>query len=294
MIQLIDITKSYQSKRQERSVAALNHVNLQVDRSDIFGIVGYSGAGKSTLLRLLNGLELPTSGAVMIEGKDLAKQSKTELRQARQKIGMIFQHFHLLWSRTVLENVSFPLEIAGKPKDEIERRTERLLKRVGLWERKDAYPSQLSGGQKQRVGIARALANDPDILLCDEATSALDPETTASILQLLKEINQETGITMVLITHEMSVVKAICNKVAVMDQGEIVESGNVKDVFYSPQHEVTKRFTKDMISENSIQEIVGLTVKELKELKEIIRKQELDVSEDDQSKLKKLITKLRS
>ncbi|SDZ21221.1 D-methionine transport system ATP-binding protein [Thermoactinomyces sp. DSM 45892] len=246
MIQIEQVSKRYPAKGREQEVIALKEITLQIAQGEIFGIVGYSGAGKSTLLRLLNGLEKPTSGSIHVNGNDISSLSNGELRVLRQKIGMIFQHYHLLWSRTVRENVAFPLEIAGKAKHDIEQRTEELLRRVGLWERRDAYPSELSGGQKQRVGIARALANDPFLLLCDEATSALDPETTSSILQLVKEINQEMGITVVLITHEMSVVDAICNKVAVMETGSIVELGEVQQVFRDPQHEVTRRFTEGL------------------------------------------------
>ncbi|SEM78849.1 methionine ABC transporter ATP-binding protein [Lihuaxuella thermophila] len=246
MIQVKEVTKTYPAQKNQQVVTALKGVSLQIERGDIFGIVGHSGAGKSTLLRLLNGLETPSSGAVMVDGKEISRLASKELRLARQKIGMIFQHFHLLWSRTVRENIAFPLEIAGKAKKEIDEKVDVLLKRVGLSERADAYPSQLSGGQKQRVGIARALANDPDVLLCDEATSALDPETTASILRLLKEIHQETGITLVLITHEMSVVRAICNKMAVMEGGKIVECGEVEAIFKNPQHPVTKQFLKEL------------------------------------------------
>lgn len=278
LIQIQQVTKRYPAKNNGQEVVALQEINLQIDKGDIFGIVGYSGAGKSTLLRLLNGLEKPSSGFIRIDGKDLSALSNQELRLARQKIGMIFQHFHLLWSRTVRENIAFALEITGKSKLEIEQRTEELLLRVGLWDRKDSYPSQLSGGQKQRVGIARALANEPDVLLCDEATSALDPETTASILQLLQEINRETGITMVLITHEMSVVKAICNKVVVMDDGSIVELGEVQHVFEQPQHDVTKRFTKKL-KHNPIDEQIGLTKEELQQLKQLVLQPELSLEE---------------
>ncbi|TCS95634.1 methionine ABC transporter ATP-binding protein [Hazenella coriacea] len=246
MIQITNVTKSYFQKKDEQPVQALDGVSLQIDRSDIFGMIGHSGAGKSTLLRLLNGLEYPSSGSVKVADRELSQCSAKELRLARQKIGVIFQHFNLLWSRTVRENIAFPLEIAGKSKDEIRNKVDKLLDRVGLKDRADAYPSQLSGGQKQRVGIARALANEPDVLLCDEATSALDPETTASILRLLKEIHQDTGITLVLITHEMSVVRAICNKMAVMENGKIVEHGEVEQIFQNPKHPVTQQFIKDL------------------------------------------------
>lgn len=251
MIRVTEVTKTYPAKKNQQIVTALKGVSLNIERGDIFGIVGHSGAGKSTLLRLLNGLETPSAGSVVVDGKEISRLTSKELRLARQKIGMIFQHFHLLWSRTVRENIAFPLEIAGKPKKEIDEKVDLLLKRVGLSERAEAYPSQLSGGQKQRVGIARALANDPDVLLCDEATSALDPETTASILRLLKDIHQETGITLVLITHEMSVVRAICNKMAVMEGGKIVESGDVEAIFKNPQHPVTKQFLRELSVSNA-------------------------------------------
>jgi D-methionine transport system ATP-binding protein len=246
MIQIKEVVKTYPARDGGSVVTALDGVTLTINRGDIFGIVGYSGAGKSTLLRLINGLEMPTKGEVIVDGKEISRLKERELRQARQKIGMIFQHFHLLWSRTVRENVAFPLEVAGLPKEQIRKRVDQLLERVGLAERADAYPSQLSGGQKQRVGIARALANEPDILLCDEATSALDPETTASILQLLKEIHREMGITLVLITHEMSVVRQICNKMAVMENGRVVETGMVSSIFSQPQQALTKQFVKEL------------------------------------------------
>jgi D-methionine transport system ATP-binding protein len=242
MIEINEVVKEYPARGKGTPVTALQGVSLKIERGDIFGIVGYSGAGKSTLLRLINGLESPTSGEVIVDGKNISQLKTKELRLARQKIGMIFQHFHLLWSRTVRDNVAFPLEIAGVPKQKINEKVNHLLERVGLADRADAYPSQLSGGQKQRVGIARALANDPDVLLCDEATSALDPETTASILNLLKEIHKDTGITLVLITHEMSVVRAICNKMAVMENGRVVETGTVEQIFQSPAHPLTKQF----------------------------------------------------
>lgn len=211
---------------------------------DVYGIVGYSGAGKSTLVRLLNGLENATKGEVTIKGEDVAKLQGADLRNFRKKVGMIFQHFNLLWSRTVRENIQLPLELAGVAKEQRKQKSEELLKLVGLEGRGDAYPAQLSGGQKQRVGIARALANDPDILLCDEATSALDPQTTEEVLDLLADINEKLGLTIVLITHEMNVIRKICNKVAVMEQGKIVEEGLVKDVFRHPQQEVTKLFVQ--------------------------------------------------
>lgn len=239
IIELKNVNKIYNNK-----VHALKDINLKVEEGDIYGIIGYSGAGKSTLIRLLNGLETASEGEVVVLGEDFGKISNEKRRLKRQNIGMIFQHFNLLWSRTVSENIEFPLEILGVPKKEREQRVNELVKLVGLEDRKDNYPSQLSGGQKQRVGIARALAGNPKILLCDEATSALDPETTADVLDLINEIHQKTKITVVLITHEMNVVKTICTKVAVIDDGKIIEEGLVSDVFYKPQNEVTKRFLK--------------------------------------------------
>ncbi|MGX7095548.1 methionine ABC transporter ATP-binding protein [Gemella bergeri] len=237
MIELKNVNKIYNNK-----VHALKDINLKVEKGDIYGIIGYSGAGKSTLVRLLNGLEVATSGEVIIDGEDFNKINEEQRRLKRQKIGMIFQHFNLLWSRTVAENIAFPLEILGKSKSEIKPRVRELAKLVGLEDRLNSYPSQLSGGQKQRVGIARALAGNPTILLCDEATSALDPETTAEVLNLIKKIHAETNITVVLITHEMNVIKTICTKVAVINNGGIAENGLVTDVFYHPKQEVTKKF----------------------------------------------------
>jgi len=207
MIELKKVNKIYNNE-----VHALKDINLKVEKGDIYGIIGYSGAGKSTLVRLLNGLEVATDGEVIIDGDDFNKITEEQRRLKRQKIGMIFQHFNLLWSRTVAENIAFPLEILGKSKAEIKERVEELAKLVGLEDRLHAYPSQLSGGQKQRVGIARALAGNPSILLCDEATSALDPETTAEVLNLIKEIHNKTNITVVLITHEMNVLKQFVQK----------------------------------------------------------------------------------
>lgn len=240
MIEVKNVTKIFKTKNGE--LTAVDHVNLSIQKGEIFGIIGYSGAGKSTLIRLLNGLEKPTSGTVMVNGLEISSIKGKELRLARQKISMIFQHFNLLWSRTVAENIAFPLEIAGVPKEEREKRVHELIELVGLSGRADAYPSQLSGGQKQRVGIARALANNPEVLLCDEATSALDPETTDSILRLLSDINQRLGLTIVLITHEMHVIRKICHRVAVMEAGRVVEQGDVLEVFQNPQAEITKNF----------------------------------------------------
>ncbi|MCH7323000.1 methionine ABC transporter ATP-binding protein [Solibacillus sp. MA9] len=247
MIDIQNITKVYKTKNGE--LTAVNDVNLSINKGEIFGIIGYSGAGKSTMIRLLNGLEKPTTGSVIVNGQDIAKASGNELRSARQKISMIFQHFNLLWSRTVEENIAFPLEIAGVPKAKRAQRVEELIELVGLKGRGKAYPSQLSGGQKQRVGIARALANNPEVLLCDEATSALDPETTESILQLLLDINKQIGLTIVLITHEMHVIRKICNRVAVMEAGKVVEQGDVLRVFQHPQAPITKNFVSKAAGE---------------------------------------------
>ena len=242
MIRLEEVSKVFKTK--SNTVTAVDEVELTVEKGDIYGIIGYSGAGKSTLIRLLNGLEKPTHGKIWIGEKELTALHGKELRKERQKIGMIFQHFHLLWSRTVLENILFPLEIAGVPVSERKQTALHLIELVGLAGREDSYPSELSGGQKQRVGIARALTNEPELLLCDEATSALDPETTEQILDLLVDINQRLGLTIVLITHEMAVVRKICNKVAVMDDGRIVEEGSVLHVFKHPEKHITKRFVR--------------------------------------------------
>ena len=238
MIELKHIGKVYHAKGGD--LEALKDINLSIEEGEIYGIIGLSGAGKSTLVRCINMLEQPTSGEVIVDGRDMTKLSKMELRKARQEIGMIFQHFNLLSSRTVYDNIAFPLEIQGKSRDEIRKKVEPLLDLVGLTDRRDHYPSQLSGGQKQRVGIARALSSDPKILLSDEATSALDPETTQATLQLLKKINKELGLTIVMITHEMDVVKQICNRVVVMNKGVVVEEGDVLEVFRDPKNEVTQ------------------------------------------------------
>lgn len=240
IIDLKKITVAF--KDGENQVQAVKDVDLQVEKGDIYGIVGYSGAGKSTLVRVINLLQKPTSGEVHINNQNLLKLKPVELRQARTKIGMIFQHFNLMKSRTILGNVEYPLlKTKLSKKDRIQRATE-LLKLVGLEQRKNDYPRQLSGGQKQRVAIARALTNNPDILISDEATSALDPKTTLSILKLLKRLNQTLGLTIVLITHEMQAVKEICNHVAVMQKGKIVERGNIEDIFSTPQKKLTQEF----------------------------------------------------
>lgn len=262
MITLKNVNKTYKTKSGE--VVAVKDVNLEVGKGEIFGIIGYSGAGKSTMVRLFNGLEKPTSGDVVVADNNIGHIKGEQLRKARQEIGMIFQHFNLLWSRTVRDNISFPLEIAGVPKKERQKRAEELIKLVGLEGREKAYPSQLSGGQKQRVGIARALANNPKVLLCDEATSALDPQTTDSILDLLVDINKKLGLTIVLITHEMHVIRKICHHVAVMESGNIVEHGDVLEVFRNPQQNVTKRFVKQIAEAEDASETISTLVERYK------------------------------
>ena len=247
MIELKHITQEYDTADGKGKFFACKDVNVHVKPGDIFGIIGRSGAGKSTLVRCINLLNRPTSGSVIVDGKDLTKMPDSELREERRSIGMIFQHFNLLSSRTVYGNVALPLELAGMPKDKIREKVMPLIELVGLSEHVNKYPSQLSGGQKQRVGIARALANNPSILLCDEATSALDPKTTDSILDLLKKINETLHITIVIITHEMNVIQKICNKVAVMDFGKVVETGSVIQVFSDPQSDIAKRFVGNLI-----------------------------------------------
>lgn len=233
-----NVSKTYSTK--DGNVQALKNVNLSIEQGDIYGIIGMSGAGKSTLVRCINYLEEPTEGKIFIKGKELGSFSKKELRKQREDIGMIFQHFNLLMQKSVLENICFPLYIHGKKKTEARKRAKELLEIVGLSDKAKAYPAQLSGGQKQRVAIARALASNPKILLCDEATSALDPQTTASILDLLKEINQKFGITIVIITHQMSVVREICSHVAIMKSGEVVEDGKVSQIFTHPKSDVAR------------------------------------------------------
>jgi D-methionine transport system ATP-binding protein len=247
MITIKGLSKIFQTKDQE--VRAVDDLSLEINKGEIYGVIGYSGAGKSTFIRLLNRLEDPTQGSIRVDDQDLTSLSKGKLRLARQEIGMIFQHFNLLWSRTVHDNIAFPLEIAGVSKAERQKRVNELIELVGLKGRGGSYPSQLSGGQKQRVGIARALANNPKVLLCDEATSALDPETTDSILDLLVDINEKLGLTIVLITHEMHVIRKICHQVAVMEQGKIVEHGDVLDVFLHPQKQVTKKFVDQVMGD---------------------------------------------
>jgi len=246
MIKFSQIEKIYDTPSGK--IHALKGINLEIAKGEIYGIIGLSGAGKSTLVRCINMLERPTAGSVIVDGQDMMKLSESELREARKNIGMIFQHFNLLSSATVYDNIAFPLTLSNTPKDEIAKKVEPLLELVGLKDKANQYPAQLSGGQKQRVGIARALASDPKILLCDEATSALDPQTTKSILALIKDINKKFSLTVVVITHEMQVIKEICDKVAVISNGVIAEKGSVLDVFTNPQHEITKEFISVLLS----------------------------------------------
>lgn len=260
MIRLEDICKTFETKGGK--VEALKNINLEIPKGSIFGIIGLSGAGKSTLVRCMNLLERPTSGKIYFEDRELTSLSKKDLRAERKKISMIFQQFNLLEQRTALGNVCYPLEISGEPKGEAKKRAKELLKIVSLEDREKSYPSQLSGGQKQRVAIARALATNPEVLLCDEATSALDPNTTRSILNLLKEINKKLGVTIIIITHEMKVVEQICTEVAVLEGGRVVEHGSVEDVFRSP---------KSRMARGLILPKVGVTVDATKKLEESLR-----------------------
>ncbi|MRG86340.1 methionine ABC transporter ATP-binding protein [Salinibacillus xinjiangensis] len=249
MIEFREVSKVFHTSKQNE-VKAVNDVSLSVNEGEIFGVIGLSGAGKSTLLRLVNLLESPTYGEVLVNDKSISTLSPKELRQMRQKIGMIFQNFNLFNSRTVFGNVAYPLKIAKVPKQEIKKRVNELLSFVGLADKADQYPEQLSGGQKQRVGIARALATSPDILICDEATSALDPETTGEILNLLKKVNREFNVTILLITHEMNVIRTICNRVAVMENGEVIEEGSVYDIFTNPQERTTQKFISSVLNDH--------------------------------------------
>ena len=254
MIRLEHISKRFEAGKQ--TVDAIKDVSLCIEKGTIAGIIGFSGAGKSTLARCINLLERPTEGKVIVGGAELTALNEKQLREKRKKIGMIFQHFNLLASRTVYGNVAYPLRGSGRSRKEIDRKVRSLLDLVGLKDKADAYPSQLSGGQKQRVAIARALANDPEVLLSDEATSALDPETTRSILRLLKEVNRTLGITIVVITHEMQVVKEICHQVYVMEDGRVVEQGDVFQIFASPQQAITRRFVDSASNLSHIQELL--------------------------------------
>ena len=254
MIELQSIVKDFNVKGG--NVHAVRDVSIKIDDGEIFGIIGFSGAGKSTLVRCINLLEKPTSGKVIIDGRDLTAMDEKQLREERKKIGMIFQHFNLMRARTVYGNIAFPLKKSGLSKEEKDKKIMSLLNLVGLEDKKDAYPSQLSGGQKQRVAIARALANDPKVLLCDEATSALDPQTTKSILHLLKQVNETLGITIVVITHEMAVVKDICDRVAIMELGRVVEEGTTEDVFVHPKEKVTRDFIGTASNVDKIYELI--------------------------------------
>ena len=250
MIELKNVNKVYKSNGNQ--VHACNNINLIIDKNDIYGIMGLSGAGKSTLLRTINLLEAPTNGSILVNGKDITKFNGKELREYRKKTGMIFQHFNLLESRDVRGNIAFALEVAGwKDKKAINERVNELLQLVELEDKGSFYPIQLSGGQKQRVGIARALANSPDILLSDEATSALDPKTTKAILDLLKNIQAKLGLTIILITHQMEVIRAVCNKAAILENGEVIEVGTVEEIFSNPKSSIAKEFLSHLIHDES-------------------------------------------
>ena len=259
MIDIKNVNKIFKTKN--KTVTAVDDVSLNIHKGEIFGIIGYSGAGKSTLIRLLNGLETLSSGDIVIGDDTINKLSKKDLRKKRQKVSMIFQHFNLLWSRTVYENIRLPLEIAGVPKNEMDRKVSELIRLVGLTGREHNYPSELSGGQKQRVGIARALSNDPEVLLCDEATSALDPQTTDEVLDLLVKIRQELGLTIVMITHEMQVIRKICDRAAVMEDGKVIEVAPIIELFKNPKSSVTKRFVQDELEDEDI-DVQIKTIKE--------------------------------
>ena len=258
MIELKNVSKMF--IKDGVKFEALKNINLSVEKGDILGVIGYSGAGKSTLIRMINGLEKPTEGEVFVFDEEIKGLSKKRLREERKRIGMIFQHFNLLESKTVFQNVAIPLILKKENKDKIKNKVEELLEFVGLSDKGKNFPKELSGGQKQRVAIARALASDPEILLCDEATSALDPETTDQILQLLKRINKEYNITICIITHEMHVIQTVCNKVAVMEKGEIIEQGRLKEIFSNPQNPTTAKFIQTVIKEatpENIKESLG-------------------------------------
>lgn len=271
MIQVENLCKRFETKGG--TVEAAKNISFSIEKGEIFGIIGLSGAGKSTLVRCLNLLERPTSGTVKVNGKNLTELSEKELRKERQKIGMIFQHFNLLMQRTALDNVCFPMEIAGIGKAEARKKALEYLRIVGLEEKALSYPSQLSGGQKQRVAIARVLASDPQILLCDEATSALDPQTTKAILELIKEINKDYGITVVVITHEMSVVQEICDKVAVLERGSLVETGTVEELFRNPKTDEARKLVfsgRTQIKEMKGKRLVRVTFREKSSFEPVI------------------------
>ena len=254
IIQIQDVSKKFQTKDGE--IDALKHVTLDIEAGDIYGIIGMSGAGKSTLVRCINHIEVPTEGTVIVQDKDLSKLSEKELRKQREHIGMIFQHFNLLDRSTVFENIAYPLRYTGMKKADVEARVFELLDLVDLRDKADVYPSQLSGGQKQRVAIARALANKPRVLLSDEATSALDPDATEAILNLLRDLNRKLGLTIVLITHEMAVIKSICRRVAVMENGRVVEEGDVYDVFAHPRAAITRRFVASASALSKVDKLI--------------------------------------
>lgn len=280
MIEFKGVSKTFSSNGQD--IHALREIDLQIEKGDIYGVIGFSGAGKSTLIRTVNLIERPTAGEVIVNKENLMHLNSRQLQRAKRNIGMIFQHFNLLQSKTVFENVATPLRLVKTKKSAVNKRVNDLLSYVGLEAFASRYPDQLSGGQKQRVGIARALASNPEILLCDEATSALDPETTSSILQLLKQINKEYNITILMITHELGVVREICNKVAVMESGDIVESGKVETILSRPVHETTKKFVRSIIPDDLPQKVKQhLANKESDE-----RVYQLDITDDtDQSTL---------
>ena len=255
IIDLKNITKTF--VQDGKTFNAVENASVSIEKGDIFGIIGFSGAGKSTLVRAINLLGRPTSGTVTVKGKDFLTLSQKELREERKKIGMIFQHFNLMKSRNVFDNVAFPLKRSGLTKKQIAEKVHSLLELVEINDKAENFPSQLSGGQKQRVAIARALANEPDILLCDEATSALDPTTTKSILKLLKKLKDQLGLTIVIITHQMEVIKEICDKVAVMEKGRIVEQGDVFSIFANPKDEVTKRFIRSTSNLSKVEELIA-------------------------------------
>lgn len=268
MIKIENVSKIYSAKKN--IVRALDNISLEIEQGDIFGVIGFSGAGKSTLLRMVNALEKPSSGKVLVKNIDVSTLKGARLRAFRKDIGMIFQHFNLLSTKTVFQNIALPMKLVKIPKPEIKKRVLELLNFVGLEDKKDSYPGELSGGQKQRVGIARALALNPSILLCDEATSALDPRTTDSILGLLRKVNSELKVTILMITHQMNVISSLCNKVAVLEKGRLVESGAVIDVFGNPRTETTKGFIKTVINDRLPESVVNF-IKSYKEPQKILR-----------------------
>ncbi|GAP22356.1 methionine ABC transporter ATP-binding protein [Leptolinea tardivitalis] len=282
MIEVIDLKKNYSLKDQ--IITALDGVTLTVEAGEIFGVVGLSGAGKSTLIRCINMLEKPTSGTIVVNGQEVTSLPPAELRKARQRIGMIFQHFNLLSSRTVAQNIAFPLEIVNYPKEKRKDRIAELLSLVGLMEKANAYPSQLSGGQKQRVGIARALASEPEVLLSDEATSALDPQTTTSILELLRDLNRRLGLTILLITHEMNVIRQICDRVAVLQDGRIIEQGTIDELITRPDSLISRALLPQFEKQTISSEATSVTITFMGEaadqpvLASLVRNYDIDVN----------------